>query len=137
MGARKTRQKGDDIITFMCSAFFIVQLLHLYMTTGKTIALTIQTFVGKVVSLLFNMLSRLVSASLPRSKRPVISWLQSPSAERYAACQAPLSKGFSRQSAGVGCHSLLQGTFPTQGLNSGFPNCRWVPYHLSHQGSLV
>ena len=61
------------------SAFFIVQLLHPYMTTGKTIALTRQTFVGKVMSLLFNMLSRLVITFLPRSERLLISWLQSPS----------------------------------------------------------
>ena len=63
-----------------CSAFFIVQLSHPYMTTGKTIALTRQTFVGKVMFLLFNMLSRLVIAFLPRSKSLLISWLQSPSA---------------------------------------------------------
>ena len=62
------------------SAFFTVQLSHPYMTTGKTIALTRQTFVGKVMSLLFNMLSRLVITFLPRSKRLLISWLQSPSA---------------------------------------------------------
>ena len=62
------------------SAFFIVQLSHPYMTTGKTIALTRWTFVGKVMSLLFNMLSRLVITSLPRSKHVLISWLQSPSA---------------------------------------------------------
>ena len=62
------------------SAFFIVQLSHPYMTTGKTIALTTQTFVGKVMSLLFNMLSRLVIAFLPRSKHLLILWLQSPSA---------------------------------------------------------
>ena len=62
------------------STFFIVQLSHSYMTTGKTTALTRQTFVGKVMSLLFNMLSRLVIAFLPRSKRLLISWLQSPSA---------------------------------------------------------
>ena len=62
------------------SAFFIVQLSHPYMTTGKTIALTRQTFVGKVMSLVFNMLSRLVITFLPRSKRLLISWLQSPSA---------------------------------------------------------
>ena len=62
------------------SAFFIVQLLHPYMTTGKTITLTRQIFVGKVTSLLFNILSRLVIAFLPRSKRLLISWLQSPSA---------------------------------------------------------
>ena len=62
------------------SAFFTVQLSHPYMTTGKTIALTRHTFVGKVMSLLFNMLSRLVITFLPRSKRLLISWLQSPSA---------------------------------------------------------
>ena len=62
------------------SAFFIVQLWYPYMTTGKTIALTRQTFVGKVMPLLFNMLSRLVITFLPRSKRLLISWLQSPSA---------------------------------------------------------
>ena len=63
-----------------CSAFFTVQLSHPYMTTGKTIALTRRTFVGKVMSLLLNMLSRLVITFLPRSKRLLISWLQSPSA---------------------------------------------------------
>ena len=63
-----------------CSAFFTVQLSHPYMTTGKTIALTRQIFVGKVMSLLLNMLSRLVIIFLPRSKRLLISWLQSPSA---------------------------------------------------------
>ena len=62
-----------------CSAFFTVQLSHPYTTTGKTIALTRWTFVGKVMSLLFNMLSRLVITFLPRSKRLLISWLQSPS----------------------------------------------------------
>ena len=62
------------------SAFFIVQLSHPYMTTGKTIALIRWTFVGKVMSLLFNMLSRLVITFLPRSKCLLISWLQSPSA---------------------------------------------------------
>ena len=63
-----------------CSALFIVQLFHPYMTTGKTIALTKWTFVGKVMSLLFNMLSGLVIVFLPRSKCLLISWLQSPSA---------------------------------------------------------
>jgi len=62
------------------SAFFTVQLSHPYMTTGKSIALTRWTFVGKVMSLLFSMLSRLVITFLPRSKRLLISWLQSPSA---------------------------------------------------------
>ena len=63
-----------------CSAFFTVQLSHPYMTTGKTITLTRWTFVGKVMSLLFNMLSTLVITFLPRSKHLLISWLQSPSA---------------------------------------------------------
>ena len=63
-----------------CSAFFMVQPSHSYMTTGKTIALTRWTFVGEVMSLLFNMLSRLVITFLPRSKRLLISWQQSPSA---------------------------------------------------------
>ena len=63
-----------------CSALFMVQLSHPYMTTGKTIALTRWTFVGKVMSLLFNILSRLVTIFLPRSKHHLISWLQSPSA---------------------------------------------------------
>ena len=62
-----------------CSALFIVQLSHPHMTTGKTIALTRQTFVDKVMSLLFNMVSRLVITFLPRSKRLLISWLKSPS----------------------------------------------------------
>ena len=60
-----------------CSAFFVVQLSHPYLTTGKTIALTRWTFVGKVMSLLFNMLSRLVITFLPKSRRLLISWLQS------------------------------------------------------------
>ena len=63
-----------------CSAFFIVQLSHPYMITGKTIALTRQTFVGKVMSQLFNMLAKLVITILPRSKQLLISWLQSQSA---------------------------------------------------------
>ena len=65
--------KASDL---RCSAFFTVQLLHPYMTTGKTIALTRRTFVGKVMCLLLNMLSRLVITFLPRSKRLLISWLQ-------------------------------------------------------------
>ena len=65
---------------FQCSAFFTVQLSHPYMTTGKTIALNRRTFVGKLMSLLFNMMTRLVIAFLPRSKCLLISWLQSPSA---------------------------------------------------------
>ena len=65
---------------FQRSAFFTVQLSHPYMTTGKTIALTRWTFVAKVMSLLFNILSRLVITFLPRSKHLLVSWLQSPSA---------------------------------------------------------
>ena len=74
-----------------CSAFFIVQLSHPYMTTGKTIALTRQIFVGKVMFLLFNMLSRLVIAFLSRGKHLLISWLQSPSAEPINGSDAWLS----------------------------------------------
>ena len=66
-----------------CSAFFTVQLSHPYMTTRKTIALTRQTFVDKVMSLLLNMLSRLVVTFLPRSKHLLLSWLQSPSASDF------------------------------------------------------
>ena len=71
---------GSKASVLWCSAFFMVQLSHPYMTAGKTIALTRWTFVGKVISLLFNMLSRLVIAFLPRNNRLLISWLQSPSA---------------------------------------------------------
>ena len=69
---------SSKVSILQCSAFFIVQLPHPYMTTGKTIALTRWTFVGKVMSLLFNMLSRLVIAFFPRNKCLLISWLQSP-----------------------------------------------------------
>ena len=71
---------SSKALVLLCSSFFIVQLSHPYMTTGKTIALTRWTFVGKVMSLLFNILSRLVITFLPRSKRLLLSWLQSPSA---------------------------------------------------------
>ena len=74
------QQHSSKASLLWCSTFFIVQLSHPYMTTGKIIALTRWTFVGKVMSQLFNMLSRLVIAFLPRSKRLLISWLQSPSA---------------------------------------------------------
>ena len=69
---------SSKVSILRCSAFFIVQLSHPYMTTGKTKALTRQTFVDKILSLLFNMLSRLVIGFLPRSKCLLISWLQSP-----------------------------------------------------------
>ena len=73
------RHHSSKAAILRCSAFFIVQLSHPYMTTGKTIALTRQTFVDKVMSLLFNMLSMFVLTFLPRSKHLFISWLQSPS----------------------------------------------------------
>ena len=75
------QQHTSKASILQCSAFFTVQLSHPYMTTGKTIALTRWTFVGKVMSLLFSMLFRLVTTLLPRSKRLLISWLQSPSAK--------------------------------------------------------
>ena len=71
---------SSKALILRCSAFFMVQLSHPYITTGKTIALTRWTFVDKVIFLLFNMLSMLVIAFLPRSKRLLISWLQTPSA---------------------------------------------------------
>ena len=74
---------------FQCSAFFTVQLSHPYLTTGKTIALTRWTFVGKAISLLFNMLSRLVITLLSRSKHLLISWLQLPSAPGVKCLQYP------------------------------------------------
>ena len=94
-----------------CSAFFIVQLSHPYMTTGKTVALIRRTFVSKVMSLLFNVLSRLVIDFLPRSKCLLISWLQSPSAvileppERKSLCFHcfPIYLSWSD---GTGCHDL-------------------------------
>ena len=79
-GALKSLLQLHSSSILWCSAFFTVQLSHPHMTTGKTIALTRRTLVGKVMSLLFNMLSRLVITFLPRSKRLLISWLQSPSA---------------------------------------------------------
>ena len=74
------QHRSSNASILQLSAFFTVQLSHPYMTTGKTVALTRWTFVGKIMSLLFNMLSRLVITFLPRSKRLLISWLQSPSA---------------------------------------------------------
>ena len=76
------------------SAFLIIQLLHPYMTTGKAIAMSKKTFVGKVMSLLFNMLSRMVIAFFPRSKRLLISWLQSPSVVIFGAPQNKVSHCF-------------------------------------------
>ena len=91
---------------------FTVQLSHPYMTTGKTIALTRQTLVGKVMSLLLNMLSKLVITFLPRSKRLLISWLQSPSAvilkppKIKSDAVSTVSPSISHVSDGTGCHDL-------------------------------
>ena len=92
-----------------CSAFFTVQLSHPYMTTGKTIASTRWTFIGKVMSLLLNMLSRLVITFLPRSKRLLISWLQSPSAVILEPKKNKVWHCFPIYfpwSDGTGCHDL-------------------------------
>ena len=80
-GTRKSllQHHSSKASILRCSAFFTVQLSHPYMTTGKTIALMRQTFVGKIMSLLLDMLSRLVITFFPRSKRLLISWMQSPS----------------------------------------------------------
>ena len=95
-----------------CSAFFIVQLSHPYMTMGKTMALTRWTFADKVMSLLFNMLSRLVITFLPRSKRLLISWLQSPSAvilepqKITSVTVSTVSSSICHEVIGTGCHDL-------------------------------
>ena len=92
-----------------CTAFFTVQLSHPYMTTGKTIPLTRWTLVDKVMSLLFNMLSRLAIAFLPRRKCPLISWLQSPSAvilEPKKIKSVTISIISPSICHGIGCHGL-------------------------------
>ena len=95
-----------------CSAFFIVQLSHPDMTTGKTIILTRWTFVGKVMSLLFNMLSRLVITFLRRSKRLIISWMQSPSAVILEPCKiksvivSAVIPSICHETDGTRCHDL-------------------------------
>ena len=100
-----------------CSAFFILQHLHPYMTTGKTIALTRWAFVSKVMSLLFNMLSSLVIAFLPRTKCLLISWLQSPSAVIFRAPKSKVCHCFHcfpiylPRGDGTRCHDLLNVEF--------------------------
>ena len=94
-----------------CSAFFTFRLSHPYMTTGKTISLTRWTLVGKVMSLLFNMLSRFVIAFLPRSKHLLISWLQSPSAvilesKKIKSHCFHCFSIYLPWSDGTGCHNL-------------------------------
>ena len=119
-----------------CSAFFIAQTSHLYMTTGKTIALTIWTFVGKVTSRLFNKLSRFVIAFLPRSKHLLISWLQSPSAVILKPKKNKASHCFHCYpiylpwSDGTGCHDLLSECWV---LSQFFHS----PFSPSSRGSLV
>ena len=121
---------------FRRSAFFIVQLSHPYMTTGKNMALIRQTFVGKVMSLLFNMLSGLVMAFLPRSKHLLISWLQSPSAVIFGAQENKVSHCFHcfpiylPWSDGTRCHNL---SFWMLNFKPTFHS----PLSLSSKGSLV
>ena len=119
-----------------CSAFFTVQLSHPYMITGKSIALTRWTFVGKVMSLLLNMLSRLVITFLPRSRHLLISWLQSPSA---VILEPPKNKVwhcfhcfliYFPWSDGTRCHDL---SF----LNVEFKPAFHLPISISLRGSLV
>ena len=117
-----------------CSAFFMVQLLHPYMTTGKTIALTRRTFVGKVMSLLLNMLSRLVIAFLPRTKCLLISWLQSICSDFWVQ-ENKVSHCFHcfpiyfPWSDGTGCHDFSECWALSQLLHS--------PLSLSSRGFLV
>ena len=114
-GLSSLLQQHNSKISLLChSAFFMIQLSHLYMTTGKTIALTIRTFVSKVMSLLFNRLTRLVITFLPRRQCLLISWLQSPSAVilepkkiKSATTSAfPPSICHEVISDGTGCHDL-------------------------------
>ena len=103
------------------------------MTTGRTIALTIWTFVGKVMSLLFNTLPRFVVVFLEMRKRLLISWLQSPSA--LISEPPPPNWNSPGKNTGVSSHSLLQEIFPTQVWNPGLLHCMQILYCLSHQGS--
>ena len=103
---------SSKALILQCLAFFIVQLSHPYTTTGKTITLTRQTFVDTVMSLLFNMLSRLVIVFLPRNKHLLISWLQSPSAVIFEPPKiksdtvSTVSPSISHEVDGTRCHDL-------------------------------
>ena len=121
---------------------------HLHMTTGKLVALTIWIFVGKMISLFFNTLSRFVMAFLPRSKClnfmaavTVFSDFESESERSSVVSDSLRPHGLYSpwnspgQNTGVGSLSLLQGIFPTQGLNPGLPHSRWILYQLSYEGS--
>ena len=119
----------------LCSAFFIVQLSHPYMTTGITIVLTRWTFVGKVMSLLFNLLSRLVIIFLARSKHLLISWLKSPPAVILEPPKNKVSHCFPicfPWSDGTGCHDLC---FLNDELQANFFSLS--PLSLSSRGFLV
>ena len=119
------------------SAFFLIQLSHAYMTTGKTIALNIQTFVSKVMSLLFKMLSRFVIAFLPRSKHLLITWLQSLSTVILELKKKKLSVTVSIFSPSI-CHEVMGPdvvilVFCMLSFKSAFHS----PLSLSSRGSLV
>ena len=119
---------SSKVSILWCSTFFMVQLSHPYMTTGKTIALTIWTFAGKVMSLIFNTLSRFVIACLPRSKESESEVAQSCSTlcdpVNYSLPGSSLHGILHGKNTGVGCHFLLQGIFLTQGSSPGLPHCR-------------
>ena len=118
------------------SAFFTVQLSHPYMTTGKTIALTRWIFVDKVMSLLYNMLSRLVITFLPRSKRLFISWLQSPSAVIFSSVQFSRSVVSNSLRPPESQHTRSPCPSPTPGVHSD--SCllsQW--YHSAISSSVV
>ena len=127
---------SSKALILLHSAFFMVQLSHPYMTSGETIALTRWTFVGKVMSLLFNMLSRFVTAFLPRSKHLLISWLQSPSA---VILEPPKIKSFTVSIVSPSiCHQVMGPdamtlVFWCRVLNQLFHS----PLSLSSRGSLV
>ena len=117
------------------SAFFIVQLSHPYVTTGKTIVLTRQNFVGKVMSLLLNMLSRLVITFLPRSKRLLILWLQSPSA---VILEPPKIKSLTVSIVSPICHEVMgPNAMIFDFLILSFSQRFHSPISLSSRGSLV
>ena len=128
-----------------CSAFFIVQLSHPYVTTGKTIALNRWTFVDKVMSLLFNMHSRLVITFLPRNKHLLISWLQSPSAVIFGAQKNKDSHWFHwfpiylQWSDGTRCHDprfLMLSFKPTFSLSS-FTFIKRLFFTFCHKGGVI
>ena len=123
---------------FQHSAFFTVQLSHPYVTTGKTIALTRWTFVGKVMSLLFNLLSRLVITFLPRGKRLLISWLQSPSAVILEPPKIKSATAFPIYlpwSDGTECHDL---SFLNVELSANFsPSFTWIKRLFSSSRSAI